>query len=219
MSEPDLTPLTDEQRRMVESVIPMIHHFRRKSGLVLDQNQYDDYLSYGYEKLCQAARAFDPKRGAWTTFVGNCILRHQREWAAMARMGITRTELRSMREVARGVATPSTIRAVHAMQTRQSLDDTATADYNPLELLRSDALTPEEREVMKAIRVIVDRVLALRPERHREVFLSHVEGEALAEIARRLGISRERARQINEDVKQRILKEMKQEDHAVESDR
>ena len=216
MPGPDLTPLSDEQRKMVESVIPMIHHFRRKAGLVMSENQYDEFLSYGYEKICQAARAFDPARGSWPTFAASCILRHQREWFSLVRLGVNRRELRTMRDVARGVGSEGAERVAHVVKTKQSLDYRAPDGANPFEYLRSDSNTPEDEAMIKALKQIVDHVLALRPDRHRHVFLSHIEGETLSEIAQRLGISRERARQINQDVKDRILKELQEEDERVQ---
>jgi RNA polymerase sigma factor (sigma-70 family) len=57
---------------------------------------------------------------------------------------------------------------------------------------------------------LLDVVLSRRqdPQRDREVMLSHMEGEAYAEIAKRLGISRERVRQIHSDVRDKLRAEL-----------
>ncbi len=62
------------------------------------------------------------------------------------------------------------------------------------------------------LRRMLDKVLARKSERDREVILSHVEGQAYSEIAERLGISRERVRQIHADVREKLRKELQDDD-------
>lgn len=208
----DLRPLTDEQRRLVESVIPMIHHFYRRSGLYLTENQFDDYLSLCYEKLCQAVKSFDPEQGRWTTFAGVVILRHMKELVTMARMDIGRREIRTLRQVQRGEATEESKRCAQAIRGKVSLDHKAPEAFAILEFVASDAPNPEQVAMHKEVKRLIEKALELRSERERHIFLSHVEGEALAQIATRLGISRERVRQINNAVKERILRELNLEE-------
>lgn len=208
MAEADLRPLTDEQRRMVESVIPMIHHFYRRSGLYLNENQFDDFLSLCYEKLCQATKSFDPAQGKWTTFAGTCILRHMKELATMARMDISRREIRTLRQVQAGEATEGSKRCAQMIRGKVSLDQKAPENFSILEYTASDAPNPEQIAMHKEVKRLIEKALELRSERERHIFISHVEGEALAQIAVRLGISRERVRQINNAVKARILAEL-----------
>lgn len=209
-SLPDMRPLTDRQARMVESVLPMIGYFYRRSGLNLDQNQFDEFLSHAHDKLCTAVKAHDPERGSWPTLAGTCIQRHMKEWAAMARMDISRRELRILRSESAGRATPHESVRAHYLRTKASLDDKTPNDVHPLERIRCLRETPEESAMMHELWRLLDVVLSRRqdPQRDREVMLSHMEGEAYAEIAKRLGISRERVRQIHSDVRDKLRAEL-----------
>lgn len=209
---PDMRPLTDHQRKLVESVMPMIHHMYRRSSLSLDPNQYDEFLSFAHEKLCTAVKAYDPKRGSWSTLAGTCILRHMKEWAAMARMDISRRELRILRSVASGTSTRLEDFRASVIRQKTSLDDKPAENYGLLDTLESGTQSPEEIVMGLELRRLLDKVLARKSERDREVILSHVDGQAYSEIAERLGISRERVRQIHADVREKLRKELHDDD-------
>lgn len=213
-STPDMRPLTDHQRKMVESVLPMIHHMYRRSSLSLDPNQYDEFLSYAHDKLCTAVKAHDPSRGSWTTLAGTCILRHMKEWAAMARMDISRRELRILRSVASGNSTKLEEFRATVIRQKTSLDDKPAENYALLDTIESTTQSPEEIVMGLELRRLLDKVLMRKTARDREVILSHVEGQAYSEIAERLGISRERVRQIHADVREKLRKELQEDDDS-----
>ncbi len=105
----------------------------------------------------------------------------------MARMDISRRELRILRSVASG--SPTRLETFRASVIRQktSLDNKPAENYGLLDTLESGTQSPEEIVMGLELRRLLDKVLARKSERDREVILSHIDGQAYSEIAERLG--------------------------------
>lgn len=64
--------MTDEQRRLVESVLPIVGWFRKTGKLdwVLGTIDYDDLKAEYYYAACVSVKYHDPSRGKFSTLVG-----------------------------------------------------------------------------------------------------------------------------------------------------
>ena len=96
---PPPSPLTDEQRAWVESVMPMAKWGDAKfTPADLTQEQRGVFLSMAYEKMMVAARSFTPARGAFTTYFGNVLRREAKTWYHLAKFDMSRTDWEALTE-------------------------------------------------------------------------------------------------------------------------
>lgn len=179
--------LTEDQRRLVEdnvalaiSVVTNTHAGRRMS--------HDDRVSVAFVGLCRAALLYDPSRGwKFSTYAANAIrytlLREEHfdrlihlPAALAGKAALRRPHLAAEADRVRGVSSLSA----------DEIDPPARADG------------AEEAEARAADREALWAAIRDLPPRYRWVVAERARGKTLESIGRHMGVSKERARQIEQ---------------------
>jgi RNA polymerase sigma-32 factor len=197
-------------------VIAIAHEYRRW-GVPLD-----DLTQQGSIGLLKAARRFDPaQRLSLRTYAGYWIRAEIRDYVVrgyrIVRLGATRTERRALRayrtsavqsveELAERSGMPEArCRLLWPLLTHgdRSLDNAGTGGTPGRDLLRDRRPDPEAlaiaRESADGARDRVRRALDVLSERERRIVwarLAAEQPETLEQLGKRLGVSRERVRQL-----------------------
>ena len=191
---------------------------------------FDDLVQEGSIGLLKAARRFDPKEQcALRAYAAYWIRAEIRDYVVrgyrIVRLGTTRTERRALR-----VFRTSSVQNVEELAERsgmpearcrllwpllaegdRSLDSAATGGVPARELLRDARPDPEslaaERESEQHARARVEAALDVLSERERSIVWARMasdEPETLEQLGKRLGVSRERVRQLEHRAKQKL---------------
>jgi RNA polymerase sigma-32 factor len=197
-------------------VLAIAHEYRRW-GVALD-----DLVQQGSIGLLKAAQRFDPDQGLnLRTYAAYWIRAEIRDYVVrcyrIVRLGATRTERRALRAFrTTAVESPEELAARSGMpearckllwpllaQGDRSLDQAGTAGIAGRDLLRDGRPDPETlalaRERETQARERVQRALALLSERERRIVwarLATQQPETLEQLGKKLGVSRERVRQL-----------------------
>jgi RNA polymerase sigma-32 factor len=197
-------------------VIAIAHEYRRWGVPI------DDLVQQGSIGLLKAARRFDPAQGlGLRTYAAYWIRAEIRDYVVrcyrIVRLGATRTERRALRayrtsavqsveELAERSGMPEArCRLLWPLLARgdRSLDHVGASGTPGRDLLRDGRPDPEAlalaRETEDAARERVQRALSVLSERERRIVwarLAAEEPETLEQIGKRLGVSRERVRQL-----------------------
>jgi RNA polymerase sigma-32 factor len=197
-------------------VLAIAHEYRRWGVPV------DDLVQQGNIGLLKAARRFDPTQGiGLRTYAAYWIRAEIRDYVVrcyrIVRLGATRTERRALRAyrtssvqsveelAARSGMPQARCRLLWPLLARgdRSLDYAATGGTPGRELLRDRRPDPEmlalARESETDARERVQRALSVLSERERRIIwarLASEQPETLEQLGKRLGVSRERVRQL-----------------------
>lgn len=144
--------------------------------------------------LCEAVRDYDPDRGSWSTFavksMENALLNEARRTSGPVR---TPSRCRVARTVSidedHGLTTGSTL--AHELRDADK-DDHTNKPRSLLDVLATCGATPEQLAMASEAHGILDTL----GDRERDVVARRIMGETLAEIGERIGVTRERVRQI-----------------------
>jgi RNA polymerase sigma-32 factor len=206
--------------RLVESnlrhVLAIAYEYRRW-GVALD-----DLVQQGSIGLLKAAQRFDPEQGlSLRTYAAYWIRAEIRDYVVrgyrIVRLGATRSERRALRAFrTTPVATVEELAARSGMPEARcrmlwpllahgdrSLDQPGTSGIAGRDLLRDGRPDPETlalaREREDLARQRIERAMAALSERERRIVWARLavqEPETLEQIGKRLGVSRERVRQL-----------------------
>jgi RNA polymerase sigma-32 factor len=197
-------------------VVAIAHEYRRWGAPI------DDLVQQGNIGLLKAAHRFDPAQGlSLRTYASYWIRAEIRDYVVrcyrIVRLGATRTERRALRayrtsavqnveELAERSGMPEArCRLLWPLLTRgdRSLDDAGTGGTPGRDLLRDQKPDPEAiaiaRESEDSARDRVKRALRVLSERERRIVwarLATEQPETLEQLGKRLGVSRERVRQL-----------------------
>jgi RNA polymerase sigma factor (sigma-70 family) len=170
---------------------------------------FDDILSSAYDGLVDAARFYDPEKGSATTFLSfrvsaiisrdmknQCYTRplrvpiitqekHNREFLAAAR-----------EEAMTGENVP--VDPLPSQRLVSKVSDRDTYDLNDMDLIDSCTRTPEE--VFEAKEAAIIAFGTVKNKRSRSIIIDRFfRGKTLEEAGDKIGISRERVRQIQDE--------------------
>jgi len=220
----------DAGRRLVEANLPFVIRIAREYrrwGVPLE-----DLIQQGNLGLLRAAAKFDPEREVrLATYAAYWIRAEIREYVVRAyrvvRLGTTKAErraLRAYRTARGGVSTPEGLaeasgltveraeRLLPLLAAREtSLDGASHDGASPLDRVASATVTPEdeasahEREAIAkhAVRGALDRLT----ERERMIVRERIMTDdpvTLSELGARLGVSKERVRQLEERARDKL---------------
>jgi len=197
-------------------VIAIAHEYRRWGAPI------DDLVQQGSIGLLKAARRFDPAQGlTLRTYAGYWIRAEIRDYVVrcyrIVRLGATRTERRALRayrtsavqnveELAERSGMPEArCRLLWPLlaQNDRSLDNAGTSGTVGRDLLRDQRPDPEALAIARqnedSARDRVKRALRVLSERERRIVwarLATEQPETLEQLGKRLGVSRERVRQL-----------------------
>lgn len=164
-------------------------------GWIARRLSWDDAVSAATLGLVEAARRYDPERGTrFATFaVWYCRSRVQDAAAAGGVVSVPRIDRGARRR--------------EETATRAAL---ATARHRPLaadweeSMPHADASAVRDAEAAAHAAARVGPLLRRLDARSREVVLARLSGETLADVGRRLGVTRERVRQIQAKAMRRL---------------
>jgi RNA polymerase sigma-32 factor len=214
--------------RLVESnlrhVLPIAMEYRRWGTPI------DDLVQEGSIGLLKAARHFDPsQRCSLRAYAAYWVRAEIRDYVVrgyrIVRLGTTRTERRALR-----VFRTSNVANVQELAERsgmpeprckllwplltegdRSLESVATGGVPGRDLLRDARPDPEslalQRETERVARERVQGALSVLSERERRIVWARMaleEPETLEQLGKRLGVSRERVRQLEHRAKQKL---------------
>lgn len=209
----------------LKHVISIAREYRRW-GLPLD-----DLVQQGNIGLLKAAERFDPSQGtSLRTYAAYWVRAEIRDYVVrgyrIVRLGTTRTERRAMRafrstpiDTVEQLAEHSGMPLARCEKLwpllkagDRSLDQTRTTGATPpRESLSSDAPSPEdilaEREEAEARERIVGGALSTLSERERRIVRARMmteEPATLEQLGKRIGVSRERVRQLESRAKEKM---------------
>lgn len=198
--------------RLVCSNIRLVLHLAARSAW-RTSSPMDDLIQEGLTGLLRAARTFSPHRGVrFSTYATQCIRRAIARFidsSDLIRLPVgTRHHallLRSQISPQGGVGTSRsrtiTVAALRALSGPLSLDVASDGADSPLsEILPSTDPLPEEVVWTRWVGEVISRAITRLPRQQREVLESlyglRGQRESEREIARRLGVSRQRVDQI-----------------------
>jgi RNA polymerase sigma-32 factor len=208
----------------LRQVVCIAHEYRRWGVPI------DDLVQQGSIGLLKAAQRFDPDQGiSLRTYAAYWIRAELRDYVVrcyrIVRLGATRTERRALRAYrTSSVEDASELAARSGMpearcnmlwpllgQNDRSLDQPNAAGVPGRESLRDVGLDPEAlalaREQARSAGERVQRALALLSDRERDIIWSRLaeeEPETLEALGRRLGVSRERVRQLESRARDKL---------------
>ena len=201
-------------------------NLRHVLGIAQDYRRWgvnlDDLVQQGNIGLLKAAQRFDPSQGiSLRTYASYWIRAEIRDYVVrcyrIVRLGATRTERRALRAYrTRGVQSVEELAAHSGMpmarcrllwpllaQGDRSLDNAATGGTPGRDLLRDGRPDPEAlaiaREGQQDAHERVQRALAVLSDRERRIVWARLATEqppTLEQLGERLGVSRERVRQL-----------------------
>jgi RNA polymerase sigma-32 factor len=205
-------------------VLPIAIEYRRWGAPI------DDLVQEGSIGLLKAARRFDPsQKCALRAYAAYWVRAEIRDYVVrgyrIVRLGTTRTERRALR-----VFRTSSVANVEELAERsgmpearcrllwpllaerdRSLDSAATSGAPDRDLLRDAKPDPEssalQRETEQQARERVQGALSVLSERERRIVWARMaldEPETLEQLGKRLGVSRERVRQLEHRAKQKL---------------
>lgn len=215
-------------------------HFRLVLFIAREHRSFglplDELVSEGLLGLVEAARRFDPSRGArLATYAVWWIRAYVRRYTIMNRRIVRVPSSRSDRKLLAGlrstqrrltqengappnadevaIALGVNVRSVEGMEAALSGRDVSCSGHGDGDTLQLAAETPtpeamigDEQEEQHSMRCVQEALATLNPRERRVVELRYLSPETttLAYIGRRLGISRERVRQIEQRAFERI---------------
>ena len=215
--------------RLIESnlrhVVTIAREYRRW-GIAMD-----DLVQQGNIGLLKAAQRFDPdQETSLKTYAAYWIRAEIRDYVVrgyrIVRLGTTRTERKALRAfrtssvqtveelAARSGMPEARCRLLWPLLTHgdRSLDSAPAGGVPAREGLRSEALDPErlalQREAHASTCQRVERALTVLSEREQRIVwarLAEEEPETLEQIGKRIGVSRERVRQLEQRARQKLL--------------
>jgi RNA polymerase sigma-32 factor len=192
---------------------------------------FDDLVQQGNIGLLKAAQHFDPGREtSLRVYAGYWIRAEIRDFVVrcyrIVRLGTTRTERRALRAFrTQGASNPEELAACSGMpearcmllwpllvQNDRSLDAPLPSGAAPRDLLQDERPDPERvalnKEAASHDRARVEHALSALTDRERRIVwarLASDEPETLAQLGKRLGVSRERVRQLEQRARQKML--------------
>lgn len=194
-------PLTEQEARMVESVLPLVSHCLRLRKIHLTDDQYDEFRSHAHLTLCRVVKSYDPSRGAWTTLATTCINNRMNEWAAMAKYNQSRHKILCVWRHKQGIASKSEDKMAQNVLSTTSLDAMLDPIADTTESVEDQAVAAYMRhKVQTAARRMTDR--------QRQVLEGRLQGDALSVIAERMGMSRQYVQMVNNRVLTILRKEL-----------
>lgn len=190
----------------------------------------EDIVQQGNLGLLRAAQKFDPsKECRLATYAAYWIRAEIREYVVRAfrvvRLGTTKAERRALRAYRKGVSSePEGLAKVSGLSeervrlllpllsARETSLDASTSDRaNMLERLTAEGASPEEqaarRELASQASVAVEAAIGVLDERERMIVRERLMKEdppTLQELGTRLGVSKERVRQIEERARTKL---------------
>jgi len=174
-------PLTEEQKQFAEANLGIAKWWANK---MLPRYQFfktmleeDDVISIGYAAICRAAQGFDPSKGIkFSTYAQRCIFQAVCDQARRA-------------QFIRKPLSPEPLPFKYVSQNIQKNEP-----------YYDDRAIMEERDSNELLSKKVSRCLRLLSKRHREILIRRcMKGETLKQVGERIGVTKERVRQIQED--------------------
>jgi RNA polymerase sigma-32 factor len=191
---------------------------------------FDDLMQQGSIGLLKAAQRFDPNQGnALRVYAAYWIRAEIREYVVrgyrIVRLGTTRSERRALRAFrTRGIATVEELAEHSGMpETRcrllwpllthgdRSLDSSSSDAMPGRELLCDNTADPEnlaiERQGQRLASARVQQALAALSDRERDIIWARMasdEPQTLEHIGKKLGVSRERVRQLEDRARTKL---------------
>jgi RNA polymerase sigma-32 factor len=191
---------------------------------------FDDLMQQGSIGLLKAAQRFDPNQGnALRAYAAYWVRAEIRDYVVrgyrIVRLGTTRSERRALRafrtsgisnveELAERSGMPQArCRLLWPLLTHgdRSLDSSASGTTLPRDMLRDTEPDPEnlamERERQRLASTRVQRALSELSDRERHIVWARMasdEPETLEHIGKRLGVSRERVRQLEDRARTKL---------------
>lgn len=222
------TVLTDEQREMVLTHVPLVEHIvNRVSAGLPSRYARDDLVQTGILGLITATVRFDPDRGvSFSTFAGRriegAIIDHLRrsDWAPRS---VRALERRLVQAQDRNPATDPSVALDQASrelgidrgQLERLRQDIVKARVDSLDRpvgIDGDGPTPLSDTVVDPSQGVEDRIngfelvgylrdgVALLPERHRIVIIGYFfDGRTMTDLGALLGVTQSRASQIKDE--------------------
>ncbi len=209
-------------------------NLRHVVAIALDYRRWgvpiDDLIQQGSIGLLKAARRFDPSQGTSLKAYASYWIRAEiRDYVVrgyrIVRLGTTRTERRALRafrtsdvENAQELAARSGMPEARCRllwpllsHADRSLDSDSSGGTPGRDLLRDGGPDPESaalrREASQRARTRVELAMAALSERERRIVWARMAGdepETLDQLGKRLGVSRERVRQLESRAKDKL---------------
>ena len=174
------TPLTDEQRKLVEGNINLIHWFIHKYKL------RQEFLSHVTLGLCMAARNYDPALGSFSTIAQSYM------WREVNR------EFEHKKRQCRDNPAGDDL----SLETVIMRDDGAVVTLG--DILPDPCDIEQDAENRETLRAVESRLREL-PERNRQILLLRWAGYNSTEIGAIVGCSRQNAWEIIKTWEKRVL--------------